>query len=81
MLLSFSEHPGRENLFLALNFCSIYYFPICLALENDLSGNVLLLHWYSYSNSALPFASSYASVLTLPVDCKVLFLDVCLILL
>lgn len=81
MSLSSSDHPGRENPSLALNLCSIYYFPIHLALEGDLPGDVLLLCWYSYSNSALPFASSYASVLTLPVDCKVLFLDVCLILL
>lgn len=79
--LSFSDHPRKENSFLALNFCSTYYFSIHLALGGDLSGDVLLSRWNRYSKSAGPFASSYASVLTLPLDCKVLFIDVCLILL
>lgn len=37
--------------------------------------------WNCYLNSALPFASSYAFVLTLPLDYKILFLEACLILL
>lgn len=76
MLLSLSDHPRRQKSLPSLNSYSTY-FSIHLATKGNLSGDVLLLCWNCYSNSALPFASSYASILTLPLDCKVLFLESC----
>lgn len=75
--ISFSDHLRRQKCLLPLNFCSTYYFSVHLAMKGNLSGDVLLC-WNCYSNSALPFASSYACVLTFHLDYKVLFLESCL---